>query len=247
MGKFYQIPFELAHRKDLTSTDKIVLAAIVDRIGKNTQCWPGMRTIADDVGVDKSTVVIAIEHLEKTGDLIVKRTGKGKRNYYSLAENSVRKSRTVGKGGCTKNAYTGVRETLTEPYVKPVLNQTDQYNQTNSKTQKISFDSNRGEFIGISDAHRTKWGEAYPQVNLPHELLQVAQWLTEHPTRQGSIKSFGRFLANWFRRTQQNAEQNPVNTKPVDYSEQWFAAREPDVEETFDRKFKIGHYAEVVS
>ena len=79
------------------------------------------------------------------------------------------------------------------------------------------------------------------------ELLQAAQWLVEHPKRQGKIKSFPRFLANWFRRTQQNVERSPANNEPVKYSEEWFAAREQQVAETFDKTFKIGQHAEATS
>jgi len=63
----------LAARTDLTSTAKLAHAAIVDRMGRNGQSWPGLPTLAEDIGVCRSTAQQAVLDLERAGLLMVER------------------------------------------------------------------------------------------------------------------------------------------------------------------------------
>jgi len=110
---------------------------------------------------------------------------------------------------------------------------------TDRKLPKISFDPDAGEFTGIINDHREKWGEVYPDINLDHELFLAAQWLIENPRKK--YKSYIRFLAGWFNR----AKPSERKSEPEKYSEEWWALQEPRLEETFDKMAGYGKYAEV--
>jgi len=43
--KFYKLPQSITARKDLKASDKIVYAVIVDHLGDNDKCWPGVQTL----------------------------------------------------------------------------------------------------------------------------------------------------------------------------------------------------------
>ena len=71
--RFYKLSMALASRADLTGSDKVVLAIIIDRMGHNGKCWPGTRTLARESGLHRETVLECIGRLEGCGDLVVDR------------------------------------------------------------------------------------------------------------------------------------------------------------------------------
>ena len=132
--RFCKLRIDLAKRQDLTSTDKVILAIIEDRIGQNGACWPGIRKLARDAGVHESTVLASIQRLQKSGDLLVKKRGSGRSNLYSLGPKSGGKTQALGKSKRSENAGSGVRKTQAQALVKPEHNQTDQLNKTKGET-----------------------------------------------------------------------------------------------------------------
>ncbi|HKK43879.1 MAG TPA: helix-turn-helix domain-containing protein [Balneolaceae bacterium] len=77
-GKHVRMPKEIL-RSDLTASEKLVWAAIFDRCGKNEiYSFPGLRRIAKDTGLAKSTVQKAVNHLIEYELLIEKHRGRGK-------------------------------------------------------------------------------------------------------------------------------------------------------------------------
>ena len=130
--KFYKLSTQLAERRDLRPSDKIVLAILTDRIGKNGKCWPGVRCLAKDSGLNKDTVRDSLERLRVSGALTIEDRGRGRSRYYRIPDESVRESRTVrDKPKCPETPDTGVRGTRTEVSEGPGRIQTDQLNQTN--------------------------------------------------------------------------------------------------------------------
>lgn len=83
---YVRIPRAILERRDITATAKLVWATIADRLGKTGESWPGIRRIADDVGIgDPSNVLPHIDALEAAGVLIVeRRKGPGGTNLYRL-------------------------------------------------------------------------------------------------------------------------------------------------------------------
>jgi hypothetical protein len=132
-GKFYKMPVCLADRADLNGTDKLLLAIIMDRIGKNGHCWPGERSLGSDAGVDRRTARQSIKRLENAGCLLIKKSGIGKRSYYSLPSASGDESPPltgddkvpVTKGRSGRNTPTGGDVMVPEAGTKHPLNQTD--------------------------------------------------------------------------------------------------------------------------
>ena len=84
-SKFYKLPHDLAVRKDLMASDKIVFAIILDHQGSNDKCWPGIRTLARKTGLSTVTVVDCVKRLEAAGFFNVDRRGNGKSNHYWTA------------------------------------------------------------------------------------------------------------------------------------------------------------------
>ena len=82
--KFYKLLADLAARKDLTSASKVLWAVLADRMGDNGYCWPGVRTLVEDTGLDVKTVLRATKELEDAGRLKVERRGSGRVNFYHL-------------------------------------------------------------------------------------------------------------------------------------------------------------------
>lgn len=138
MQPFIIVTKEIAKRTDLTASAKLIYGSLADREGDNGYSWPGVRTIAKDVGMSKGAAQRGIAILEAKGLLIVTHGG-GKGNRYQVVrtvpKTDTPKSETVPKTdtGCTQNGDTAVPKTDTVPYPKRVLNKTkepDSLNQT---------------------------------------------------------------------------------------------------------------------
>ena len=102
MGNFWKIPKEFGRCRNLTCSAKIVYGYLLDRQGDNGHSWPGLRRIASDCGINRETAANAINQLEKSGWMGVKRV-KGNpshrtNNYFVRLENPAgRNIQTAGK------------------------------------------------------------------------------------------------------------------------------------------------------
>ena len=74
-NRFAKLPLDVMQRSDLTPADKIVFAAIEDRIGENGVCWAGLRRLASDCGMSPSTVSGSVDRLEAAGLIAIERAG----------------------------------------------------------------------------------------------------------------------------------------------------------------------------
>ncbi len=100
---FVQVPRDVLGRKDLTPTAKLVFAEIVDRMRGKPTSWPGVRTIADSIGMTDKPVTCAIRVLERAGFLVVDRRDSGQCNIYSLPQPATEKRRTSSDGPSPAN------------------------------------------------------------------------------------------------------------------------------------------------
>lgn len=83
----------------------------------------------------------------------------------------------------------------------------------------IRFDPSEGSWSGITDQQRAVWAKAYPAVDLNADLARAAAWCVANP-KEGRKSNYGRFLANWFRRTQDNGGTRvrvPAARSPPDF------------------------------
>lgn len=69
----------------LSPAQALVLAALAARVNEKAECWPSLEKLSSDLGGRPiSTVVRAIQALEKRGIIEVDRIGKGGRNRVNL-------------------------------------------------------------------------------------------------------------------------------------------------------------------
>jgi len=83
--QFIKLPKPLLARGDLILTDKIVLAYLTDKQGHNGHCWPGGRTIARELGVDKATIFRSLDRLAELGEITIIGGNKGQGNKYKVS------------------------------------------------------------------------------------------------------------------------------------------------------------------
>ena len=79
-GGWVRIPRDIMVRRDLNWTAKGVFAEIADRIGKNSEAWPGLTRIAKECGLSRFGAIKAIRELEAAGILRVERIRQGGKN-----------------------------------------------------------------------------------------------------------------------------------------------------------------------
>jgi len=79
-----KIRTEMLARADLTPATKLVYAAILDRIGSNTDAWPSVARIAADCALERKKVFKCIKQLERVGLITVARK-YGAANRYILS------------------------------------------------------------------------------------------------------------------------------------------------------------------
>jgi hypothetical protein len=152
-GKFVKLPRHLLANRGLPLGAKVLWATIADRIGSNGRAWPGIRTLANDLGTDVKAILRWLKALETTGLLTIDRRGSGRSNSYQLksvgespalatdqrslfTHKSVGESPTVPADRCRRIAYSGVGESPTEALANRLRNQTDPLNQTQMRTPK---------------------------------------------------------------------------------------------------------------
>lgn len=81
---FFKLPQHIAARRDIRPTAKIVYAAILDRIGRNSKSWAGAARLGEDTGLHRETVLAAADQLAKAGLLAVRKGGLRVTNEYSI-------------------------------------------------------------------------------------------------------------------------------------------------------------------
>ncbi len=69
--------------QQIKSSKKLVLLALADRANKDNVCWPSVARIEGDTGLDRKTIMSAIQSMENDGILKVVRV-QGVRNKYKL-------------------------------------------------------------------------------------------------------------------------------------------------------------------
>ena len=81
---FTQVPNFLLRSSKLSSGDKLAFAMLLSYAWQNDYCFPGQRTLANDLGIHETNVRRHLKSLATTGLLTIKRRGQGKTNIYEL-------------------------------------------------------------------------------------------------------------------------------------------------------------------
>lgn len=86
MTEFYKLPQDIAARRDLLPSDKLVYAVVLNCLNGRGVCWPGKRFLAERTGLSGQAVLDAISRLEQAGLLVVERQGNGRSNRYKSGQ-----------------------------------------------------------------------------------------------------------------------------------------------------------------
>lgn len=62
--------FQNIYQSELSHRARVVYMYLKDRADQDRKCWPGIKTIASDLGLSRSTVKRAINELERSGFLL---------------------------------------------------------------------------------------------------------------------------------------------------------------------------------
>lgn len=74
-GAFWKLPADVAGRRDISPSSKVVYAYLYDRQGGNGTAWPALRRGAVDCGCAVSTIQAAIVELREAGLLQIESAG----------------------------------------------------------------------------------------------------------------------------------------------------------------------------
>lgn len=61
-----------------------------------------------------------------------------------------------------------------------------------------------GRFYNVPDQKISNWSNAFPAVDVNHELMKMLTWLDSNPKRRKTVNGIERFINNWLSRTQDN-------------------------------------------
>ena len=62
--------FQIIYQSDLSHRARAVYMYLKDRSDRNGRCWPGIKTIAAELGLSRSTVKRALDDLCRAGFLV---------------------------------------------------------------------------------------------------------------------------------------------------------------------------------
>ena len=81
---FTQIPNFILRNPDISANAKTVYSLLLSFAWHNNLCFPGMETLAEQMGTHISTVSRAAAELEAVSLIEIERRGQGKTNYYTI-------------------------------------------------------------------------------------------------------------------------------------------------------------------
>lgn len=198
--KFFKLPQDLAARKELLPSDKVVFAVIHDHLGNNEHSWPGKRTLIRKTGLAGQTVLDCIGRLEAAGFLEVKRRGNGRSNHYKTnpqikpALKAKRSKKVTG----LKTRPSGPK-TRPEAVQKPDPNQTDLITQT--AENGFAFTLKNGKPWHLPLAKLDEYCKAYTKIDIEAELRKASQWLIDNPTKRKTADGMLRYVNGWLGRS----------------------------------------------
>ena len=213
--KFFKLPQDVAARLDLPPGAKVLFAAILDRIGDNGDCWPGMRKLADDTGLSKDAVIENVARLKQKKLLVVRRgllrgrSRQSQSNRYSLP--SGRENRLVGKTDWSGMSARGSREKPPEPVAKTHHNQTQTREEGAAELRKdstVTWSEAESRFA-VSPELLERWRLDYPRLDVEGEIGKASAW---HRANRKWKVAFHRALVSWLSRAQE--QLGPAPAKP---------------------------------
>jgi len=150
-GLFYKLPQDIAARRDLLPSDKLVYAVVLNAFNGKDVCWPGKRDIMEKTGLSGQAVCDAIDRLDKAGVLVVERRGNGKPNHYRTSQ-QIRPVKELDRSNLDATGGQGFRP---EPVNKVDHKRKDQFKRLKYIPKKTS-----AKFIKPSPGEVTEYAQS---------------------------------------------------------------------------------------
>lgn len=106
--------------QQIKSSHKLVLLALADRAGEDNECWPSVSRLEKDTGLDRKTIMSAIQSMENDGILTVFRIQGAGNKYKLLGVDNRETSTKNGTASSTKNGTSTGIGTSTRNGTTPV-------------------------------------------------------------------------------------------------------------------------------
>lgn len=193
---FYKLPQDIAARRDLLPSDKLVFAVVNDCFNGKAVCWPGKRYLMERTGLADKTVCDSIERLHKAGVLVVDRRGNGKSHHYKLPIETGSETKPVQRANRFKDYARGGSGSEPEPVQGVNPNQTDLLNQTNNVRFSAFWEMFRElspSPVGSKKEAEAQWSKAV-KADTPENIIDGLKRFSNHHRRQVEA---GGFAPNW--------------------------------------------------
>lgn len=110
-----------AWQQNLRPTHKLLLLKLSDRANNNNFCFPSIKSLAMDTGLDRKTIFSALKILKDKKIIVVEKGFKGRANIYHLKISSSKNGTiTIPKtelNTVPKTAHQSIRESKSKSYI----------------------------------------------------------------------------------------------------------------------------------
>lgn len=225
-GGFGVVYQDVTRNKNISAAAKGLYAYLSSFCGIDDECYPSVETIVREMGIGKDTFYRHINALVAAGVVekqqIVNTCGQFWRTIYRLThEVKVIDLPDTGKSSFSdtgksdfpfpKNADTDKPEAAHKETNNNNINN-NSINNNNSiispepkkeiKLSDILLPLNDGSFYNVPEDKIEIWKQAYPAVDIIHELKKMISWLESNPSRKKTKQGIARFINTWLSKEQ---------------------------------------------
>jgi hypothetical protein len=172
---FYKLDSDLAKRRDLTPTAKLLAAAIPDLVRRGKRVTTD--TLQTSCGLGRHAVVRGRRELRERSILLG--------------------AQSALPDGAQSALPDPVGSAHSAPKSAPKAHRTNKTEQSTATTADARWDGAAVRFV-VPEGTLQRWRERYPRLDVDHELLKAGEWYDQNPKRRA--KDHGKFLVNWLNR-----------------------------------------------
>jgi hypothetical protein len=166
----------------------------LDRCGQLTGNYAQLSRIARCSPAEAEVAVKEL-HNTKTADVIFCNNDVTITNRRMMREHNERLD--------IKKRVSGYRERMKQDCNENVTSYTS---CSSSSSSSITYSFTDRKFLNITTGDIEIWKKTYPAVDIEGNILRAGEWLFNNPSK--AKKNYGRFLTNWFSRTQERGGDN---------------------------------------
>ena len=202
--------------ENISPAAKLVLIRLADRANEDAKCWPSISGLADECGLDRSTVIRAVKSLEEH-KLISGVHVHGKKTDYRLHIGTRRKKQLVAPRHATSRTTppelvaqcdTNPKEPKEDPHSlssEPSPASEPELPQVIVATLKLT---GKIPTRNITEREVKEWQPLYPGVNVLAECGKMAGWCIGNPSKRKTARGVDRFIHSWLANAQDQPRSN---------------------------------------